>query len=86
MTPRTDAPQPANCPRLPDDENCLEPDGPCTACFERGDRDEERRRWNAVLQHGTQDQIDAMRDEVLNRIHTRIMDDDPSYLEAGWNP
>lgn len=49
-------------------------------------RDTEVARWNAVLAHGTEDQIEQARSEILDSIHTRIMDDDCHYVVAGWTP
>lgn len=48
------------------------------------DRDAERERWNAALATGDDDTIHRVQDETLRAIHTRIMDDDPGYSEAGW--
>jgi len=47
-------------------------------------RDAERARWNEALATGNRETIDRVADELLVEVHTRIMDDEPNYGEAGW--
>lgn len=46
----------------------------------------ERQEWNAAVAAGDQDAIERLQDAHLRAIHTRIMDDDPRYAQAGWKP
>lgn len=46
----------------------------------------ERQAWNAAVASGDTNTIEAMKDNLLVRIHTRIMNDDGNYERAGWTP
>ena len=46
----------------------------------------ERLAWNAAVASGDTATIEAMKDTLLVRIHTRIMNDDGNYTVAGWTP
>lgn len=48
------------------------------------DRDHEREAWNDALASGDEKRITDTQDAVLDRIHRRIMNDDPNYARAGW--
>lgn len=50
----------------------------------RDPRDVEVERWNAALDSGDEEEIERVRREILDAIHTRILDDDPSAASAGW--
>lgn len=49
-------------------------------------RDAEALRFHQALASGDKQVIEATRDEILDAVHTRIMNDDPAYREAGWTP
>lgn len=46
--------------------------------------EEERQLWNAALGGGNKDEISALQDALLVKVHTKIMNDDPRYSVAGW--
>ena len=46
----------------------------------------QRQAWNAAVERGDADEIEAMKDGLLVQIHTRIMNDDGNYTRAGWTP
>lgn len=48
--------------------------------------EQQRQAWNAAVAAGDQQTMDAMRSEILDGIHTRIMDEDSAYAAAGWTP
>jgi hypothetical protein len=50
------------------------------------ERDAENEEWAAALATGDHDIIEQARDRLLIKVHTRIMNDDPNYVEAGWTP
>lgn len=53
--------------------------------FEHDDeRDRERERFDKALETGDPDEIARVRDEILDAINRRIMNDDPNYAKAGW--
>jgi hypothetical protein len=47
-------------------------------------RDASALRWNQALASGDEDRIEDEKERQLVEIHTRIMNDDPNYIEAGW--
>jgi len=40
--------------------------------------------WRDVLASGDKDAIIKMKNEILDSIHTRIMNQDTNYAKAGW--
>lgn len=48
------------------------------------DRDDERNAWNDALASGDPARIDRTADDVLDRVHRRLLDGDPNYAAAGW--
>jgi hypothetical protein len=46
----------------------------------------DRQAWNAAIATGDPAIIEPLQDRLLRAIHTRIMDDDPAYTQAGWQP
>lgn len=49
-------------------------------------RDAEMREWNAALASDNQAWIDEARERILVGVHTRLMNDDPNYAQAGYKP
>lgn len=46
--------------------------------------DAEREEWNEALASGDEVLINRLQRENLDRIYTRIMNDDLNYATAGW--
>lgn len=49
-------------------------------------RDIDAAEWNAALASGDAARISRTRTTVIDRIFTRVMDDNPEYVAAGWQP
>lgn len=50
------------------------------------ERDAEAEEWNRALASNDPDRILAVSSDLLRRVATRIMDDEPVYVVGGWTP
>lgn len=48
--------------------------------------DDEVAEWNEALKNGDEALVTRLRDQLLRRIHTKILDEDVRAHEAGWKP
>jgi hypothetical protein len=44
----------------------------------------QRQAWNEALASGDADRIAELQHTLLVGIHRKIMNDDPTYAQAGW--